>query len=204
MKNKISPKFLFILLFLVLQGSQFSHANSTPEVVIKTLHQTLIQNMKEAKDLGYDGRYKALEPIVRDSFDFKTIARIVMGRHWKKLDTEQQADFINVFSSLSVATYAAQFDSFSNESFEYLEEKEMKKGRVLVKTKFVTKDRVVPFNYVFHFVKDKWRIISVVADGISDLSLKRSDYTTIMKSDGFDGLVRRLREKIKSSSGNEP
>ena len=198
-------KFIFnkIILILLLSGFQLSYANATPDTVIENLHQTIIQVMKESKDLGYDGRYNVLEPVVEDSFDFKTIARIVMGRHWKKLDDQQKTEFINVFSRLSIATYASRFNSFSGETFDSLSNKEMKKGRMLVKTQLVTNDRVVPFNYVLHNTDDGWRIINVIADGISDLSLKRSDYSTIMKTEGFETLVKKLLKKVESS-GAEP
>ncbi len=32
----------------------------------------------------------------------------------------------------------------------------------------------------------KWKIISVIANGINDLSLKRADYSAIIKERGFD------------------
>ncbi len=205
MRKFIGTKLTLILFLLSFQSvlANAVPANSTPSDVVENLHQTLIQVMKEAKDLDFSSRYKILEPVINESFDFDTIARIVMGRYWKKLDDQQKAEFIDTFSRLSISTYTAQFDSFSGETFEVLGDKEMKKGRILVKTKLITDDRVVPFNYVLHPVKDRWRIINVIADGISDLSLKRSDYSTIMKTEGFDELVRKLREKIKSS-GKEP
>lgn len=194
---------LIAVLFLSL-SSALSFADSLPpEQVINHLHQSLIQTMKDAKDLNYDDRYQKLEPVVLASFDFKTISRIVLGRHWKKLDDAQQSQFINIFSKLSIATYTSQFSGFSGQSFGYLNDKAMKKGRVLVKTQLVTEERIVPFNYILHPVEDDWRIINVIADGISDLSLKKSDYATIMKTEGFDALVRKLLEKIRKS-GTEP
>ncbi len=200
MNKLICTKLTLILLLLVAQPG---YANSTPEDVVNNLHQTLIQVMKEAKDLDYDARYQILEPVVTDSFDFETIGRIVMGRYWKKLDGKQKHQFIDAFSRLSIATYTTQFNDFSGETFTYTSDEEMKKGRILVKTKLTTKERVIPFNYVLHPANDKWRIISVIADGVSDLSLKRSDYTTIMKAKGFDTLIKKLQGKI-TSSGNQP
>ena len=202
MKKFILIKLALFLLLSGIQLSQISLAETTPESVVNRLHQSLIQAMQESKALDYNGRYEVLEPVILESFDFETIARIVMGRYWKKLDDQQKTEFIDIFSRLSIATYTAQFDSFSGESFEYLEDEEMKKGRVLVKTKLVTNDRAVPFNYVLHPLKDRWRIINVIVDGVSDLSLKRADYTTTMKAEGFDGLISKLQEKLKFSSAN--
>ncbi|MCZ6893424.1 MAG: ABC transporter substrate-binding protein, partial [Gammaproteobacteria bacterium] len=43
---------------------------------------------------------------------------------------------------------------------------------------------------------NKWLIVNVIAQGISDLSLKRADYTAVIKKEGFDSLVNRLNDKI--------
>jgi len=199
MSKFICTKLTLILLLLSFQSTYAISTPSEPRDVVNNLHQTLIQVMKEAKDLDFDGRYKILEPVVNDSFDFDTIARVVMGSYWKKLDDQQKAEFINTFSRLSISTYVMQFNEFSGETFENIEDKELKKGRILVKTKLITDDRVVPFNYVLHHTNDGWRIINVIADGISDLSLKRADYSTIMKTKGFDALMKKLHDKIESS-----
>ncbi len=187
-----------IAVLLLMLNSSLNFANdTTPEKVVAKLHQSLLQSMKEGGSLNYQARYNNLEPVVLASFDFKTITRIVLGRHWKKLDNAQRSQFIDVFSKLSIATYTSQFKRFSRQSFEYLNDEMMTRGRVVLKTQFVTEDRLVSFNYILHSVEDKWLIINVITDGVSDLSLKKSDYATIMKTEGFDGLVKKLLEKVR-------
>jgi phospholipid transport system substrate-binding protein len=41
-----------------------------------------------------------------------------------------------------------------------------------------------------------WRIINIIANGVSDLALKRSEYTAILQRDGFDALISQINEKI--------
>jgi phospholipid transport system substrate-binding protein len=41
-----------------------------------------------------------------------------------------------------------------------------------------------------------WQIINIIADGVSDLALKRSEYTSILSRDGFDVLIAKITEKI--------
>ncbi|MEE8316618.1 MAG: ABC transporter substrate-binding protein [Syntrophobacteria bacterium] len=43
--------------------------------------------------------------------------------------------------------------------------------------------------------------MNVVAEGVSDLSLKRADYTSYLKKKGFDALLRKLNEKIQQYAG---
>ncbi len=44
----------------------------------------------------------------------------------------------------------------------------------------------------------RWSIMSVIADGVNDLSLKRTEYKAIIKEKGFDGLVNDIENKIKN------
>ena len=52
------------------------------------------------------------------------------------------------------------------------------------------------FNYIIQKNGKKWRIISVIANGINDLSLKRAEYAAILKKDGIDTLIKKLEQKI--------
>ena len=41
-----------------------------------------------------------------------------------------------------------------------------------------------------------WRIVNVVADGVSDLSLRRAEYTETMQKKGFTALIAHLKAQI--------
>ena len=43
------------------------------------------------------------------------------------------------------------------------------------------------------------RIFNVIADGVSDLSLRRADYNSILKQEGYDSLVQHLRDKTAAA-----
>jgi phospholipid transport system substrate-binding protein len=45
-----------------------------------------------------------------------------------------------------------------------------------------------------------WRIINISANGVSDLALKRSEYTSILQKEGFDSLITKINEKIDGYS----
>lgn len=191
----------FIPLAVLLLISLFSrHALADTAIsVVERLHDQLIENMQAGESLDYQGRYDKLEPVIRESFDFPLIARVVLGADWKNLDEAQREEFIETFTRLSIASYAAQFKSYSAEQFTTLGDEERKKGRMLVKTALQTSERSISFNYVLQPADKGWRIINVVVDGVSDLSLKRSDYGATLKNEGFSQLVRKLQEKIELS-----
>lgn len=165
--------------------------------VVGELHQALIDVMQNAKTLGYQGRYDRLYPVISSIFDTPLIVQVILSRYWKDLDELQQQNFIDLFRHLSVATYASRFDSFDGEQFTEVSRHELKKGRLLIKTQLLRpNDDTVNLDYLVHEKDGKWYIISVIADGVNDLSLKRAEYASVIKDKGFEGLISDIRTKI--------
>jgi phospholipid transport system substrate-binding protein len=186
-----------IFALLALLVAPVAAADSATQV-IENLHAELLAVMKQAKELGYEGRYQRLDPIVTSSYDLPFIAKFVMGRQWKTLSAEQKSDFVKTFTKLSIATYAANFSGYSGERFKTISNEELRKGRLLVKSVLVrSSGGEVTLDYVLHQKENRWRIINAIAEGVSDLSLKRADYSSYLKKKGFDGLLAKLKEKIK-------
>jgi len=166
--------------------------------VVEKLHEALIDVMKRSSQLGYQGRLDNLTPVVQGSFDFQAIAKIIVGRYWAELSEQDRQTFLDAFSRLSTATYASRFDSYSGESFRTLSAEQQSGQDVVIKTELVQPDgAVVKLDYVVRpSGNGQWRILNVIADGISDLSLKHADYTAVIKNEGYPALLARLNDKI--------
>jgi phospholipid transport system substrate-binding protein len=165
--------------------------------VVEKLHKTLIETMKNAGKLGFKGRYAIIAPVVESSFDTPLIVQVVLSRYWKELTPAQQGQFVELFNRLSASTYASRFDSYDEESFKTQGVEELKKGRLLVKTELLRKNETpVKLEYLVQQNAGKWYIISVIADGVNDLALKRAEYATIINDKGFDSLVGEIEKKI--------
>jgi len=177
-----------------LSGATSEFGSATE--VVDRLHASLLETMR-ASDLDFQGRFDMLDPIIEQSFDFATIARIVMGRHWKNLSEIERARFVEIFTDLSTATYASRFDAFSGEQFRRVSEQQQKGDYRLVKTELIKSDGTpVELAYLLRESDDQWQIVNVIADGVSDLSLKRADYTSVIKAEGFDSLVAKLNNQL--------
>ncbi len=178
--------------------SVFGQEESTSARQIIDKFQTdLISVMKDGKKLGYAGRYDKLEPAVTNSHDLPKIARIVVGKEGEKLNDEQQKKLTDVFTKLSVASYAHNFKDYSGEEFVIDSEEETKNGGVVIHSHLtIPDDKPVKFDYMLKEKGTSWRIINIIANGVSDLALKRSEYTAILQRDGFDTLIAKINEKI--------
>lgn len=171
----------------------------TARQVVETFQDQLIDVMKQGKALGFQGRYDKLDAAVKKSHDLPKIARIVVGKQWEELTPEQQAQLESVFTKLSVSAYAHNFKDHSGESFSFVSEEETGRGGVVIHTNLkIPGEKDVKFDYMMKKKDESWQIINIIADGVSDLALKRSDYTSVLNREGFDALIAKINEKIES------
>jgi len=188
-------KIVIFVACLAGTGQAWGDDAGSPEQLVETLHTTLIEAMQGGTQLGHAGRVALFAPVVEASFDFAMISRIVAGRYWKDASAEQQARFTTAFAALSTATYAHNFSSFDNERFATVRSEDQRGGK-LVLTELTTGDgSKVSLNYLLRQNNGRWRIVNVIAQGVSDLALKRADYTAVIKAEGFDSLINKLAEK---------
>ena len=186
-----------VFLALNLLASSPATAAASATQVVENLHAELLTVMRQAGGLGYKGRYERLAPVVISSYDLPFIAKTVVGRYWKEFRPEEKSEFVETFAKLSIATYADRFDGYSGERFKTISERELQSGRFLVKTVLVkSSGEQVELDYILHQHSDEWRIINVIAQGVSDLSLKRADYTSYLKKNSLDDLLSRINQKI--------
>jgi len=186
----------------LLQGMSLSWAQETtpadsPEEVIRNLQSTLLQSMREGEALGFQGRYDLLAPIVGQSHHFEFIIRTVLGTHWTELDPSQQKEIADIFSQLSIATYASQFKAYDGEQFEILENRPFPQNHIEVRTHLIKADKsTIDLRYLMRQEETGWRIVNIVAKGVSDLAIKRTEYRSILQRDGYAALINMLKEKI--------
>jgi phospholipid transport system substrate-binding protein len=192
---------LVVGLLLAPVGSLAAN-EGTASAAVESLHDILTGAMKEADTLGFQGRFALIAPAVNTYFDQEFMAAKSIGRHWKKLTTDEQARWLVSFSNLTVANYAGRFKGYSGEHFVLEGEEEAPHDTMLVKTMLVLpNDDDVRLNYRLREIEGSWKIIDVYMNGtVSELSLRRSEYSSTVKRDGFDRLIVAVEQKLEDLS----
>jgi phospholipid transport system substrate-binding protein len=184
----------------VVTSAAFAAEPAAPEAVVRGFYDTLLQAMRQAKELGFAGRYKLLDPVIRKAFDLAAMTRISVGPQWRQIDPAVQAQLQSAFADWTIATYASQFNGFDGEVFAVGAVKDAASGDKLVETTLTPKGaEPVVLNYLMrNTAGDGWRIVDIFLTGtISELATRRSEFTAILKSDGADGLVKALTKRIE-------
>ncbi len=162
---------------------------SNAATVVTQLHTALIgASRPEAGTL--EQRYTSLEPVITGTHDLPYIGRFSMRRYWSDLTENQQAEFIDAFSQLSIATYASRFADVTDETFGISGKRETAREHIeVIGTLLQNNGETLNIIYVLHQSTGNWRIINILVDGVSDLALKRAEYQLIYTKEGFPGLI---------------
>ncbi len=171
-------------------------ASSGAAEPVRSFYDVLLSTMKQGERLGQDGRYAALEPIVRRSFDIPYMTRIAVGPSWSSLPDAKRQQLTEAFGRYITATWADRFDSYSGEKLEVDGERPYG-ASVLVDTRIVKPDgEPVSINYLMRRDGDAWRIGDVYLTGtISELATRRSEFSSVLRRQGVDGLIDALNRK---------
>ena len=193
---------LLLAALLALAAPQVSAGTDTgtdtkPARIVTAFHESLLGVMKDAEALGVKGRYEKLAPRIEQSFHLALMARVSAGASWRKASEAQTDKLVAVFSRFSISTYASQFDGWSGQSFETQGQKPGPQETILVKTRIIDPGSdPIDLTYVTREIKGQWRIIDVLLDtGISQLAVRRSEYSRILKTGCIDALTRILDAK---------
>ena len=199
-----SSSFVILAAALLAQSSSFSQSvdgaasESNPLGVIDALQSALIE-AAAVPNLSLNERFELLAPAIISTHDLAYIAQVAIRRQWDGLSADHSARYLSAFEQLSVMTYAARFDSVTSSSFELISAEDGASGRAQVLTKILTMDGdAIPMNYVLHRVDGEWKIINIIADGVSDLALKRAEYRAVLNEGDIEDLIEELEKQVSA------
>jgi phospholipid transport system substrate-binding protein len=175
---------------------------------VRAFYDSLLAVMKQARELGINGRYEKLAPAIRATFDLAAMTRIAVGPDWSSIPSEQQTALIDNFAHMTIATYAARFDGYSGERFEVEPTAEARNTGRIVHTKLLQANgEPITLNYLLRGSGENWKVVDVYLTGtISELATRRTEFGAILKSGGPSALIESLRqqsEKLLSPSGSK-
>ena len=179
----------------------FAAAQDTgdPKAIVQSFYDALDETMKQGDELGFDGRYKKLEPVIRETFDVPVMAKIAVGPEWTNLKPDEKTKLLEAFDRYMISTYASRFRTDKGLKFQVGEVKTPADNRTLVETKLIRANGdPVALNYLFRpDANGSWKIIDVYLSGaISEMARMRSDFSATVTGGGAEALIAALEKKI--------
>jgi phospholipid transport system substrate-binding protein len=191
-------KTLALLLLLALVPMA-AHAESSAQAVVRGFYAHLVATMKQGDEVGYNGRYKKIDPALRTAFNLPLMAQTAVGASWAGASAQEQADLVAAFADFSVASYANRFASYNGEQFTVTGEKPTPNGVIVESVLKPREGEPITLNYLLR--QDEtgaYRIVDVLINGtISEMATRRAEFSSIARRDGISALVNALGEKSK-------
>jgi len=132
--------------------------------------------------------------------DYKFAAFMVLGKHFKSVPQEKMGEYITVFRQYLITSYAVAMGYYDNQTVQFEPESSFSDKKSVTVRAVVQDPKRPEIKIAFKVRKDsktnEWKAYDMVAEGISMLNSKRSEFESILRQDGIDAVIALMREKI--------
>ncbi len=194
---------LLAVLMLLLCAPGFARAAAIEgagdflaELTDRAVAQLTEQGLAEAEQKLRFGR------LLNEAFDLQAIGRFVLGRYWRRVDAAQRSDFLDAFEDMMLYRFLPLFSEFSIDKFDIGPSRAHKNNPDFVNVETTlrrAKGEPIHVNWRIRKHGEGYKIVDIIAEGISIAVTLRSEYVSVLKRNGgdVDALTLVLREKAK-------
>ena len=205
-KTKISHLFLrfFLLFTLFFMLSGVAPAAEKPIDIIKAGVDEVVTVLNDPKFDTPEKKEEQREKIwsiIREIFDFETIAKGTLRRHdWERFSEEQRRQFVDLFTDLIGTTYLGRIQSeYHDEEVVYTEQEMLSDTKAVVRTKILRDSVEIPVDYRLFLKNGNWRVYNVYVEKTSLVTNYRDQFSRILMKGTPADLIAKLKEKTKES-----
>lgn len=142
---------------------------------------------------------KKIGAIFDEMLDYSALAEASLGSEWAARSDAEKSQFSDLLKQLVRKAYERNLKNTLNFNIEYLGESESG-GVKTVKTKAVSRTdaRAEPVEIAYKLSEKDGalRVKDIVTEGVSLVSSYRSQFTKIIKKDGFPALIKKMKDKL--------
>ncbi len=170
------------------------------------LNAAALENLNDTT-IGEEQKKERFRKMARDSFDLPRISKFVLGINWRRATPEQREAFLDVFEGVNLQRFMPLFTKYADQKFTVDKTRQDKnKPRLYFIDSTIHRGEAEPVSIEWRVIRrdDQYRILDVVAEGVSMALTLRNEYGAVVKNEGIDGLIERLRQKIDKDDGATP
>jgi phospholipid transport system substrate-binding protein len=186
-----------LLFFLCILLPAPSRAGSPTEQVRATVDKvlTIVRSPNPKSKAQIEAQRAQLPEVISPRFDFTEMAKRSLGPNWARRTSEEQGEFVKIFTALMGRAYADNIESYTSQNVLYTRESE-DQDYAQVDTKIVSENQPpLTINYKLHSVDKEWKVYDLVIEDISVVNNYRSQFDRVIARSSFAELVRTMKEK---------
>ncbi len=190
-------RFGLLYIILLLPFTAISDENiAKSKRFIEKLGKEVIEKVSD-ENLSVSERHLNFKNLYLTAFDNYYISRFVLGRHWKKMDSNLRSNFVESFNNYLVSTYAPKFKGWEG-TFKATDSL-LENNYYNVRMDLINKEGpVLKLQWKMYLDKNKkFKILDVNLDGVSMLVTQRAEFSSVIKNNpkGVLGLIEAMQKK---------
>jgi len=183
-----------VSVFALLGAVGMANAGAATDVV-KAKQTSLFELVKDSNAANK----KKVSGLFDEMLNYSALAEASLGSEWAARSDAEKAEFSDVLKQLVQKAYERNLKKTLSFNIEYVGE-ETAGNVIVVKTKAVSKtnarEEPIEINFKMQEVGGAWRVNDIVTEGVSLVSSYRSQFTKIIKKDGFPALIKKMKDKL--------
>ncbi len=161
----------------------------------RAIAQLTVPGITEAEK---EQRFRVL---IDEGFDIPAIGKFVVGRYWRSTSSTDRQDFLATFRNMMVNRFLPVFGEYKGERLKIGVVRPFSTGSNVssVSSELVrSQGEPVKVDWRILRANGRYKIVDIIAVGVSIAVTLRSEYTSVLKNNGGDigALTRILKKKI--------
>lgn len=149
------------------------------------------------KSVSLEEREAKFQRLLSDGFAMRIIGRFVVGRYWKVMTPDQQAEYQNLFATWVLKSYSLRLGGYKGQKFEIDRVQKAGQNDVYVRTRIIQDDSApLRCDWRVRTIGGNYKVIDVVVEGVSMLSTQRAEYSAVLRRHGPEGLIEALQTRL--------
>jgi phospholipid transport system substrate-binding protein len=194
---------LLVLGFFIFSSSIVQAKNVNPYVLLEEVAtKTFLRIKNEHEQIKTDPELlrTVMEEELLPYVDYRFSALKVLGKNFKKVPREKIPEYISVFRSYLITTYALAMAYYDGQEVQFQPFREVTDEKTVTVRAVVKEPGRPDINLAFKLRKNKktneWKAYDMVAEGISLLSSKQSEFAGILRKDGLQAVIDLMNNTV--------
>lgn len=198
--KKIIALFTLVIASFSWMASAAEVDKTKPYEMMEFVSENTFARLK-AEQENIQQQPEILKTVVREELmpyvNVKYAAYKLLGTHLKKTTPEEREEFVRAFNQYLIASYAQVLTQYTDQNVLFEPEKTIPADKRIISIRVEIVDSARPSIKIdFKLRKNKktseWQAFDMVAEGVSLLSTKQSEWNSKIRKEGIDAVSKEL------------
>ena len=189
------PALILSLLLIPSLARAEAAPTPDPEALLQAKTTAVKALMGQPAD---DARKKQLRAMVAELVDYTELAKRSLRKVWDKRTEAEREEFTGLLRGLIEKSYLEQIENQPDFEVAWEGKRLLDDGaRAVVRTVARSGETAVEVEYRLQLREAGWLAVDIAVDGVSMVRNYRRSFRKVIKKDGWQGLLDKMRRKLE-------